>query len=272
MAKAGPKSQGPQDGPFWKQSRPLALVSGGIAGLIAMIVGVQQFFFSGNPERLSPGLDQVVDRFLESERAQSPAERHQDVEKRIRHLLGLREAPGFDKLARAQKDAVMNRLQELREYEDYAAELKKVDDPRTARSDAQLRAIHDSLTALRVPAAYLTEWPGTPAHDQHTEWRTDAESLQKSVKTLSGDYQQLTKDAQRVLDTAGDANLPQRARSVLARANDVQSVEKRQAEPIPGSRRVTFATVLQFPSVAEARQRWLKVRKTLEDLAGLGKP
>ena len=280
MAKPPPKPQRPQSPPpqpaqsqppLWKQPRPVAIATGGLLGLIALGVGAQQLFTGGSGNG-SQNLEQWVDAYLESDRKESAADRHADPDKRVRQLVEVMGAPGFGKLPQAKQDAIRNRHRELRDYQEYQAALEKIDDPRDARTDEQLKKIRAALAGVRAPPEYLAEWAGTPARDRHNEWLADAEALAKAVQDVAQGYAALARAGQQVLDTASAANLPMRAKEVLDRARELPDPQGSRAALIPGSRRVTYAAVFGFADASAAHTRWQRVRKTLEDLAGLRKP
>jgi plasmid maintenance system antidote protein VapI len=61
--------------------------------------------------------------------------------------------------------------------------------------------------------------------------------------------------------------LPGRARAVLDKAKKLKLPEKDQDRLIPGSRRLTYAMVLQIAEVETPYQEWKKVRATLESVS-----
>ncbi len=271
MAKPGPKPR--QSGqPLWKQPRSLAIAASSIVGLVTLGFGVRQLLVSDGPTGGGDTLERVVESYLEKDRKESNAERHQDVEKRIQRLVAFMSAPGYGQLPSPLKDAVRNRHRELRDYQEYEKELNEIADPQTARTEDELKKIHASLTGLRVPPEYLTEWSGTAAGDRHHERLTDTDALAKAVRGTIQDYRAMARDGRQVLDQSAAPRLPQRAKEVLDRARALPDPKKNQGDPLPGSQRLTFATVFFFAGVGDAIQDWAKVRETLEGLAGLRKP
>jgi NADH dehydrogenase/NADH:ubiquinone oxidoreductase subunit G len=268
MTKSGPN---PRSTPSRTPARPVAIAAGGILGLLAAAIGAQQLFFSDSKPSGGDSPEQVVDRFLEHDRQASNAERHQEVDKKITRLLALTAMPGFGQLPKPKQDAIRNRHRELRDYQEYEKNLARLDDPRKARTEEQLKKIKTSLTELRVPPEYLTEWSGTLARDQHTERLAECEALEKAVRHTVEGYQQLLREGQLVLKQSAEPRLPQRAKEVLDRARELPDPKRGQADFIPDTRRIPYTAVFQFSGMSELHGQWLKLRKTLEDLAGLGK-
>ena len=100
----------------------------------------------------------------------------------------------------------------------------------------------------------------------------DTEALEQAVQTVRRGYIDLVREGHRVLADRDAASLPTRAKEALDRERERAALKAGPTDLIPGSRRVTYATVLAFEGVAQARAAWQKLRETLEKLAGLRKP
>jgi hypothetical protein len=160
----------------------------------------------------------------------------------------------------------------LEVYQDFEKRLNDIVDPREARSEEQLQAIRESLAQLTVPTKYQAEWATSEAVQRYRAWSADAEALAKAVAAVRQGYQKITVEGRRVLADKDAADLPGRAREVLQMAKDLPDSSLERARLIPGSQRISYATVFEFPSIPEARTAWEAVRKELEPLAELAKP
>jgi hypothetical protein len=83
-------------------------------------------------------------------------------------------------------------------------------------------------------------------------------------------YQTLIKDGQKVLSNAAASDLPGRARQVLDRAEQPPFPVHDPKQPLQGSKRATYATVLGLQSIADARSKWDDIKKRLQPIATVG--
>lgn len=256
----------------WNLPRALVIAAASVLGLFGLGIGARQFLTSVDSESDSPQLEQWVDEYLARDQRESTAERHQDIAKKLRELEETMAVPRFSRLPRAKQEALRNRQRELRAYQEYEQALAKIEDPRTVRTDEQLKSIRAALLGLRVPADFLAEWGGTPARARHNEWLADCDAVEQAVRSVLRGYHDLVREGQRVLANRDAASLPTRAKEALDRERELPALKAGPTDLIPGSRRITYATVFAFAGVAEARAAWQNVRATLEKLAGLRKP
>src|SRR5207302_5912819 len=95
----------------------------------------------------------------------------------------------------------------------------------------------------------------------------DVKALEIAAEDVRKGYRTLAEEGDEVLRNRNAPRLPQRAKAVLDRAEPLPAPEKDKDRRLPGSKRLTYAVVFRFPSVAEARGGWEKVRDRLKPLA-----
>lgn len=243
--------------------------SGPIAGIIGVValIGLAVTML-----RQGASLPQEVDAFLERDSGENPAARHKDAPGRIQEAEALVNDSQFDKLPASKQEQVRGRLRELKAYQEYVAKLDKITPPRDAHGLEQLDQIKSGLVALTAPIEYQVEWSQTEAGMRHRAWLQDVEAIEKAVDELMKGYEKLAAEGREVLKDAEAANLPKRARKVLADARKLPSPESDKDKRLPQSAGVTYATVFAFPVVQHAYREWTAPREKLQRLAELGKP
>ena len=178
--------------------------------------------------------------------------------------------PAFHNLAPDKQAYVEATRKELAAYQEFLRQLDNIPDPRDARSEAQLQSIKERLSKLAMPAEYQTEWDQTDAGRRRREWLEDADAIAACAKKTRAAYEQLVRDGAQVLEKKNEPNLPKRAKAVLEQAQAVPNPRADRDRLIPGSRRVTYAAVFDFPPVDEVVRQWDDdVKKKLEPFARL---
>jgi hypothetical protein len=216
-----------------------------------------------------PGrLELELDQYRSQELMQSVQAQHRNPENRIQELSRLADDPEFPRLPQKKRDYVRERLEDLHAYVAYEKKLREITDPGDARSLAQLSQIEKDLVQLEMPARYRSEWGQTDAGRQHADWLEDVVALRSAVMKVERWYLKLAQDGNQVLEKVDEANLPARARKVLQESN-LPPFPADKDKLIPGSNRLTYATVFGFGNVVTAQRRWEEVKKKLEPAAKL---
>ena len=141
-----------------------------------------------------------------------------------------------------------------------------VPDPAGLRHEGQFQSMRDQLAALDVPAVYSAEWSQTDAGKRHVELLDDFQCLETAVGEARRNYLKLVDDGNEVLRNDAAPQLPQRARLVLDRAAKLPDAKRDGDRPVPGTPRIKYGQVFQFPGVQEALRAWAKVRDQLKPL------
>lgn len=212
-----------------------------------------------------PGpLEQEVDRYL----ADDPS--YARVPQQIADLKEWSSDPVFASLPAARQNAIHQRLDELKAYEDYESKLNAITDPLQAHSATELADIASRLKQLTISEPYAEKWRNTEAHQTQVSWEEDAEAMRRAASEARDWYLRLAKDGKQVLDNAAASDLPGRARQVLERADQPPLPINHPTKPLPGAKRATYGNVLAMQSVADARSQWDEVKKRLEPVANVG--
>ena len=266
---AGRKTGGSVSRSWTAQPRTLWIAAGGVLlALLAIPTGLLLSRRVGD----TPTLRDRVHAYQAQEQDEPAPARHAALPRKIAPLTELSTDPQFARLPPEEQDYVRGRLRELTAYRDYEARLSAVPDPKEARNEDDLKAIQARLEEQAVPAEYLVAWSSTEAYRRHAERLKDAEALAGAVRRTEEGYQAIVRDGEQVLANAAGANLPRRAQEVLDRAKALPDPERDGEQLIPGSGRITYATVFRFPRAAQlAGRAWPRVKRELEPLAELGK-
>lgn len=253
--------------------RRLFLTVVGSLGLVALMGAgaVTLVLTRGSSE---PGaLERRVNSLRAREQEESPRVRHRDIHPKMEELTAIVNDPDFDALPAKKQEEVRDRLHELQAYEQFEKKLLPIQDPRDARSFAQLQEIETNLQNLKIPAEYRADWSNTDAGRRYSDYLDDIKAMRVAVVKVEDWYRNLAKDGKQVLDNAGKANLPKRAKKVLDEAKNAPFPENDPDKLLPGGKRATYAAVFGFTSVAELRRQWEnEIKKKLEPAAKLEQP
>ncbi len=242
-------------------AKPLPIVAA-VLGLAALIGAALTLSSSG-----SGALEKQVDEFFAHEKEAEPSYRLQEPEKKIDQLSSLQDDPAFAKLPKAKQEAIQDRLHELKAFQDFQKKLNVITNPRDARNLGQLRQTLSQLNDLKIPEDFQTEWNQTEAARRHDEWLEDSQALNQAVTEVRDQLQNLTREGNQVIVNQDAFDLPGRARKVLDHAKKLKPPDNDRNRLIPGSKRLTYAAVLQIAEVESAYQEWKKVRTTLESVS-----
>lgn len=252
-----------------QSQRRLALVLGASLGFLTLLGAAGTGLYFLRDSRLPGALEVQVDRLLAREREQSAAIRHRDVQAKIDETTGLLNDPHFGSLPPDKQEALRQRLQRLEAYRTFEGQLARIRDPRDATTLEQVKEIREAILLLPLTADQRSAWNQTEALRRYDDSLTDTEALPPVVEQVEGWYRRLIAEGERVLDNAGAANLPARAKQVLDEAKAAPFPENSPAKLVPGGRRASYATVFAIGTVSDQRQRWDRVRKKLEPYARL---
>lgn len=235
-------------------------VIGGIVGLLA-IVGLAVTLVA--PSSSGTTLERRVDELF----ARDGEGQYRDTPKQLEELQAVQKDPHFADLPPRQRDRVYLRARELAAYADFAAAADRLPDTKDVASPEQLRDLKKRLDQVKVLPEYQAQWERTEAGRRYRTVLDDFTAVEKAADELQKDYKAVAKEGEDVLRNRNAPWLPQRAKAVLEKTAKLPTPEKDKDRPLPGSERLTYATIFRFPSVAEARGAWEKVRDRLKPLA-----
>jgi GTPase SAR1 family protein len=250
---------------FWT----VGAAAGLVALFIALIVGVMLLRQDNRPSALQARVDtfRFNDRLTAAERFQAPLP---DLRQRLAILHELRDDPDFANLQDKDKKYVEERLAELTEYVVYLEKLTRARRPAEAKTEEALQEIKDELqTRLALPHP---DWAGTEAGRLHAQLLEQADALQKAVARARNWYLENSDDAQRLWTFAGKQTGPESPAvnwrtwyaDVEKALAPTRTAPFAETDRIPGAEGLTYATVLGFDRVKEARADWDKNKARLE--------
>ena len=236
----------------------------GVAGIVALLAAALSLLGPRDAD-----LTDKVQKYFDTADSQTPAERHRDVPEQVKTLEGFEADAGFAKLPKTKRDAVTDRLVELRAYETYANALAQVPSVATANTEERLNELEQQLGKLKVPVAYQTEWSVTDVGRRRNALESDAQLLRRAVADLSAAYRKVADEAEELRRNSEAPGLPARARKILAEADKLPTPDDK-LKPLPGAADVTFATAFGFTSLKAEYERWQRAREQIKGLAKLG--
>ena len=80
-------------------------------------------------------------------------------------------------------------------------------------------------------------------------------------------YKRVLEKGSLVLDTKNEPKLPERIQEVFALAKDLKTPENDKDKPLPGSDRLTYASVFQLAEIQTLLVEWKKLKEKLEPAA-----
>jgi len=80
-------------------------------------------------------------------------------------------------------------------------------------------------------------------------------------------YKRILEAGNLVLETRNQPKLPERIREVFALAKELKTPENDKDKPLPGSDRLTYATVFQLEEIQSLLGEWKKLKEKLEPAA-----
>lgn len=154
----------------------------------------------------------------------------------------------------------------------YESQMADIHDPKDARTKEELDWTLDHLQRLTVPDELQVRWSKSDAGKRHGEWLADAKALDHAAHDITKGWNLLVEEGAKVLRNKDAPNLPRRAKEVLDKSEELVSLTRNKDQLLPGSKRLTYGTVVQIADVKNAEQEWHVVRAKLVPLAALEKP
>jgi len=261
-------------------NRRLLWTVGGATGVLVGMAALALALIFGTPHEQRIPLENKVENYRSRE-GETPSARLRgdlpSLQAKISQLTELKNDPNFGRLPQEDQDYVTQRLDELEAYRAYKAQLQQVRPVAAAHSEADLKEIEESLAKLEPPPAYQKEWSQTDAVLARDQRLKDVAALRRAIDDAEDWYRGLKREGERLLNFAvggggsGEAGEGwgawyEQFRKLQDRAG---SPRFREDEPVPGSAEVSYATVLRFNRVAEARDAWEAVKQRLDRVRDL---
>jgi hypothetical protein len=181
---------------------------------------------------------------------------------------------GFAKLPAAKQAWVqihLAGLKVLNEYLDYDKELRNLPNLNSVRSAGGLSQILKRARQIPVPSGSTNSVVLSTRHEilaasvpRGQTYLEEGQALLSAAESVQKDYEKVIDAAKQVLNKKNEPNLPARIKEVLTLAEHLKTPQKDQDKPLPGSSRLTYATVFQMSEIENLMREWNKLRKTLE--------
>jgi hypothetical protein len=253
---------------------------GVLAGMAALVLGL----VVGRPHDTHNPLESKVINYRSREKETTSARLRGDLptlQAKVSELTDFKNDPNFAGLPQDEQDFVNERLAELEAYRSYREQLQQIRPASDAQIEADLKEIEKALDKLQPPPEYQKAWGQTEAVLAREQRLKDVAALRRAVAEAEDWYRGLRREGERLLRFAVDrpAESGTAGGTWDAWYEQLRQLEDRAASPrfrkenrLPGSEDVTYATVLGFNRVAEARADWETVKQRLDqvrDLAAL---
>ncbi|MFL5245918.1 MAG: hypothetical protein ACJ8FY_27935 [Gemmataceae bacterium] len=255
-----------------RSSRRLVYTLAGAGGMLGVMVALILTFFITHKNQPPSELGKKVQNFLFAD-GKTPAERLNGspaaLHQRLNLLTEMRDDPAFGKLPKEDQDRLVERTEELKDYLSYLDGLLATRSPATIADERTLQATEDALrNKMAVPQA---AWNQTEAGRLHDSRLADIKALRRAVDEVEAWY-----DARRIEgnklwvfsdgEKTGSAGIDWIAWQSKVQALLTQAGKPpfKESDPIPGTDGLTYALVLRFDRVVEARNAWEEVRSRLE--------
>jgi GTPase SAR1 family protein len=255
-----------------KSGHRLLWTVGSAVGVLGVMAALAAGLILGNQSEKPNPLLNKVENYLSHE-GQTPSTRlREPLQPKISELNDFKNDPNFSNLPAETQEKIDGRLQELQAYRAYKEQVQAGRPVASVQSDAELRALEESLRKLQVPDTYAKDWSQTEAVLSRDERLKDIETLRKAVDEAEEHYHKLKREGDRLVHFTLDQGAGRtwsdwygQFKGLEARA----SAPLRDEEPLPGPTSLTGATVLRFNRVVEARGDWQNVQQRLERVRDL---
>jgi hypothetical protein len=249
---------------------------GALAGMAVLALGL----VLGRPQERTNPLLNKVERY-QSQEGQTPSARlrgdSRDLQARISELTDLKNDPNFGELPPDRQEFITQRLQELEAYQAYRRQFQQVRPVPEAQSERDLKQVEEALNKLQPPEAYRGEWGQTEAVLERGQRLADVKALREAVNDAEDWFRGLKSEGERLLQfTIGASSRgPDGGANWAAWYDQFRKLQDRagrppfrEEDPVPNSR-LSYATVLRFNRVAEARAGWQTVDQRLSRVRDL---
>jgi hypothetical protein len=244
----------------------------GTSGVVAAMLALGIALATRNPVDTASPLQPKVEQYRTNEGPTASVRLSEPLQKKISLLADLKNDADFARLLPELQEYVNQRLQELRDYQAFKEKLTQARAPEQARNDKDLAEIRKRLeTELAIPDAYRSEWSETDAALLRTQRLKEAAALANEADRIEQWFRGLKQRGDELWATAGKSpwNVWYASVRDLLRDAAAQLFAPGDRLPDPAAKTITYAVVLRFDRVADARADWDKRKQELESLAEL---
>lgn len=242
-------------------------IAAAIAGVLTAIGISVKLATSTNP--LEGRVDELITRV--SEPREPTAE---SLKADIDDLTEVANDPAFAKLPPAKQAWVRNHIADLKvfnEYLDYEKELSNLPKLDSIRSAGELSRILQQARQIPVPSSSINPVVFSTRKEilaalvpRGQKYLDEGQALLSAAECVQKNYVKVIDAGKLVLQHKNEPNLPARIKEVLTLAENLKTPQKDKDKPLPGSSRLTYATMFQMSEIENLMREWNKLRKTLE--------
>lgn len=241
--------------------RRLTWTVGGVAGVVALMLGLSTALYLTRPEVPNSKLARRIQNYRAREGPFPSTRLREPLQGKLSELEEFREDPEFPLLTGEYQDYVKDRLQELRDYRVFLDRLQHID-LNQAASEEDLGRFQGQLT--HEPLIPLKDWAQTEAGFLHARLLKDLELLRLSMADAQGWFQKQAMEADRLRTPKDKPGNAREWRDWLANADEILSrpFPHVETETLPDSN-FTYGRVLSFAGVEKSRKDWEEGRQRL---------
>lgn len=259
-----------------QSSRRLRWTVAGGASLVAGMLALVAVLWTNRPEDRPNPLQASIDRHRSREGQTTSVRLRGDLQLKISELTDLKNDSHFSKLPPPEQEYVQERLRELQEYRAYRERLDRIPSLESAQNERALEEFARSLNELALPPERQREWSATQAVLERAAALEDIQALRNVVAQMDDWYRQFIRRGEELWTFAQQRSNEGGPIAWRDWQGQVQSLFERSevppfraADKLPGSNRLTYATVFRFDRVVEARSAWEAVKQRLQRLRDL---
>lgn len=241
--------------------------------VLVMFIGALAITFFP-PDRADPGLADRVTGYLRHEAEPAVRLAEPDIIRNKRTLSAFRMDPGFPALPEDLQALVLDRLQEIEDYEAYRNRLLTALAPVDTRTLEDLEQVERVLHGeLRLPAA---AWAETPAGRLRAKWLADARAIRQAEERFLERYREFLRRGRELMLVPSFGGMWRADTNALI-GEGTDPPPAALAEPLPGSptlnlprgQAVSARVPFEFERVYLARRDWAEMRQKLHHLRDL---
>ncbi len=178
----------------------------------------------------------------------------EELQARIRNLQDLEQDPQFPSIPPEEQERVRTLVRELRAYANFLSQVRLLSSPETAKD---LEDPEGMLRNLTVPSEYQAAWADTEAV---RDWKALRAALDReNLPSPPGWYAQLIvegRDLERAPSTTNTEDWQRWNDRLTALVNRAKAPPFRANRLLPDAATATYAAVLRYPRVRQARTEW----------------
>ncbi len=241
-------------------SQFLVFVAAGMLAAVGILSFVAFVLFEHRPSAAVAKLENDVHMNLP--RSMSRAERLKNYEEKLQKLNEFKSNPVFGQLVKEDQDDVKAYIKELGEFQQFSRDFnEKAKEPKLARNDEELQQFEEALKQMAPPEMYANQWKDAAVVRRREQYLEDVKVLRHEVDEAVKKFEDLKKKREKLEETRLTKDERRAEEGKLIAAVNKWSYFTDPTRPLPGSRSLTYADVLQFERVRPYVNDWTAWRR-----------